>query len=146
MSSVPFENRTHLFRPVYHGSTRVCLLRSRSLSTTCETLTRRFSKMMRESFDEKRTTRRYVTILRFFVFHYPLVLFLFFFRARDVVDTRFYGFGLRGFQSLIWDSVHLNFYSSSIHPGWSYRSREQSMRHCCFLLIYLNIISSFYNI
>lgn len=97
------------------------LSHSRSLSTTCETLTRRFPKLMREF----RWERNDATIHndRTAIFHYPLAFFyLFSFHARHVARrctfSRFCSsrisisprFGL-SFDLILF---HLNFYSSLI--------------------------------
>lgn len=93
------------------------LSHSRSLSTTRETTDAAIPEVderERESFDERKERRDVTIALRFFVFHYPLVLFLhlffFLFHTRCVVDARFYGSVLRGFQSRRDSASYLGFY------------------------------------
>lgn len=94
---------------------RVCLIHDR-YQPLAKPLTRRFPKLMREreSFDERKERCDVTIALRFFVFHYPLVLFLhlffFLFHAHCVVDARFYGSVLRGFQSRRDSASYLGFY------------------------------------
>lgn len=93
------------------------LSHSRSLSTTRETTDAAIPEVderERESFDERKERRDVTIALRFFVFHYLLVLFLhlffFLFHAHCVVDARFYGSVLRGFQSRRDSASYLGFY------------------------------------
>lgn len=92
------------------------LSHSRSLSTTCETLTRRFPKLMREF----RWERNDATIRndRTAIFHYPLAFFLSFFFSRAPCCTSmhvftvlfFEDFNLAAIRSFIWfDSISFEF-------------------------------------
>lgn len=98
------------------------LSHSRSLSTTRETTDAAIPEVderERESFDERKERRDVTIALRFFVFHYPLVLFLhfffFFFFTRAVSSMHvftvpfFEDFNPAAIQPLIWDSISFEF-------------------------------------
>lgn len=128
---------------------RVCLIHDR-YQPLAKPLTRRFPKLMREreSFDERKERRDVTIALRFFVFHYPLVLFLHFFffsfsRAlcRRCTFLRFRSSRISippRFSLLFGILFHLNFYSSLIRFDISglelWGIVNNRYRHYCFLL------------
>lgn len=127
------------------------LSHSRSLSTTRETTDAAIPEVderERESFDERKERRDVTIALRFFVFHYPLVLFLHFFffsfsRAlcRRCTFLRFRSSRISippRFSLLFGILFHLNFYSSLIRFDISglelWGIVNNRYRHYCFLL------------